>query len=314
MTLRARLCELHSTGGLDFPLPAYGNSAGRHRLLVEVARKDITLARLVEAHADAIAILGEAGRLPVAGALYGVWAAETEPGILLECSNGRSLLSGVKMFCSGAGIIDRALVTAGAPDSRLVDVDLRSTSDSVLVDFSAWKTNALAETQTATVTFAKTPVPSEAIVGGIGWYIERTGFWHGACGPAACWAGGAIGLVECALSQSRNDPHTMSHLGALAAQMWALRAYLDCAGDEMDLWPNDRNAAQIRALTVRHLVEQACIDVLHRFARAYGPRMLAYDAEISKRFHELELYIRQCHGERDLETLGRSVHLRDRLS
>ena len=28
------------------------------------------------------------------------------------------------------------------------------------------------------------------------WYLERAGFWHGAGGVAACWAGCAAGLVE----------------------------------------------------------------------------------------------------------------------
>ena len=33
------------------------------------------------------------------------------------------------------------------------------------------------------------------------------------------------------------------------------------------------------------------------------------DAEISLKHQELELYLRQCHGERDLEALGREVPL-----
>ena len=33
-------------------------------------------------------------------------------------------------------------------------------------------------------------------VGPDGWYLERPGFWFGAAGVAACWYGGARGLVE----------------------------------------------------------------------------------------------------------------------
>jgi hypothetical protein len=54
-------------------------------------------------------------------------------------------------------------------------------------------------------------------------------------------------------------------------------------------------------------VEQASSDVLRRFARAYGPRPLAFDREASRRYHELDLYIRQSHAERDLELLGRKI-------
>jgi hypothetical protein len=43
---------------------------------------------------------------------------------------------------------------------------------------------------------------------------------------------------------------------------------------------------------------------LTRFGRAFGPHPLAMDLGISRRFAEVELYIRQCHAERDLQQLG----------
>jgi len=62
-----------------------------------------------------------------------------------------------------------------------------------------------------------------------------------------------------------------------------------------------------RALTVRHLVEQACTEVLRRLPRAYGPHPLAMDEDVSRRYQELDLYLRQSHAERDLEALGKSI-------
>jgi hypothetical protein len=67
------------------------------------------------------------------------------------------------------------------------------------------------------------------------------------------------------------------------------------------MYPHDRENAMIRALTVRHLVEQACTDVLRRLPRAYGPYPLAMEENISRRYQELDLYLRQSHAERDLE-------------
>ena len=66
----------------------------------------------------------------------------------------------------------------------------------------------------------------------------------------------------------------------------------------------------IRALTVRHLVEQACTDVLRRLPRAYGPYPLVMEENISRRYQELDLYLRQSHAERDLEALGRALFKR----
>jgi alkylation response protein AidB-like acyl-CoA dehydrogenase len=304
--LEARLRKLLADGGMDLPFPGEGQTAVRHRKLIDIGREDLALARLAEAHTDAVAILAEAGRQPRPGALYGVWASEIpQQQVRLSYEGECASVAGTKMFCTGAGLIDRALVTARAPEHYLVDVDLRAHPETLTFDESGWKVSAFIGTQTAATTFLHTPVAPSDVIGNPDWYLRRPGFWHGACGPAACWAGGAIGLVEYARAQHRDDAHTLAHLGAMHAAAWALRSFFESAGNEIDGDPCDRSAAQARALTVRHLVEQACSDVLRRLGRAYGPRALAYDAEVSRRYQELDLYIRQSHAERDLEVLGR---------
>jgi len=76
------------------------------------------------------AILAEAGRLPVPAVLYGVWAARSGgSGALLRRRHGGLLLGGCVRFCSGAGLVDRALVVASPPvdgpgDPLLVEVAL----------------------------------------------------------------------------------------------------------------------------------------------------------------------------------------------
>ncbi len=290
------------------PLPGAGETPLRHRLLMEFGREDLSLARLAEAHFDAVAILAEAGRPPVPGALYAVWASE-KPGqaLKLDPQEDGFLLSGAKMFCSGSGMVDRALVTAGSPGPSLLDIDLRRHACAINYDDSAWKTAAFADTGTATATFTGVPVSATDFICEPGWYLHRPGFWHGALGPAACWAGGAAGLLDYALQQKRSDPHTIAHVAAMHASIWAVQACLDTAGREIDASPCDARQNTIRALTVRHLVEQACTDVLRRLPRAYGPYPLAMDESISRRCQELDLYLRQCHAERDLESLGRNI-------
>ena len=63
-------------GELELPIPGAGDTAGRFDALMADTRHDVALGRLVEAHADAVAILAEAGRPARPGALYGVWAAD----------------------------------------------------------------------------------------------------------------------------------------------------------------------------------------------------------------------------------------------
>jgi alkylation response protein AidB-like acyl-CoA dehydrogenase len=293
------ISQLHAVS--EPALPGSGETASRHHGLAEIARRNLSLARLAEAHFDALAILAEAGRAPVFGALYGVWASEI-PGQTMTFRNGK--LSGRKRFCTGAGLLDRALVTATDPEHRLIDIDLRATAHTFRIDRTEWITPAFADTSTATVNFDSSSFEKDDLIGPSGWYLDRPGFWPGALGPAACWAGGALGLVDWALAQKRSDPHTLAHLGGLEADAWQLRSILTQAGHEIDAHPRDIAANHKLALATRHLIEQSCADILTRIARAYGPHPLAFDSTISLRYSEVELYIRQCHAERDLAALG----------
>ncbi len=305
MTAAQLQARLQSIRGETLPPPGAGRTPERHARIFAAACEDLSLAKLAEAHWDALAILAEAGRTPEPGALYGVWASEVQ-GKPLQLLGG--LLSGTKSFCSGAGLLDRALVTVGAEDGRLLDVNLRS--DCVRSDTSAWQVEAFRLTHTGAVTFTDLPVAEDAVVGGIEFYLSRPGFWHGACGPAACWAGGVAGLLAYAQGSKRDDPHTLTHLAAMHTNVWAMRALLQVAGEEIDRAPGDAAAAHERALKLRHAIDLLASDTLQRFARAYGPHPLAMHADTARRYQEAQIFLRQSHAERDLEALARLLPAR----
>lgn len=320
-----RVRELLRTSQLDLPPIGSGSTAGRWLALAALARHDVSEARIAEAHVDAVQIRGEAGGPTGHDRLWGVWASET-PRLRVTAARigeGRLRLEGRKGFCGGAGIVDHALVTVyvdGAPALVAVPVDDLGPDR---IDTSGWVTPALADTSTATVDLTGIEVGDDAIIGGPGWYTERPGFWHGAIGPAACWAGAAQGLVDHAVAHPPTDAHGRAHLGAMVARSYAFDSVLAHAGDEIDAavrrtagagagavdgpspaGGDTATAAQRRALAVRHLVDVGCAEVQERFARALGPRPLAADVDVIARDAALSLYRRQCHAERDLEVLG----------
>ncbi len=309
--LRARL----EAGQLDLPELGGGETSARWRALAELARADVSEARIAEAHVDAVQILLEADRQAHPGSLYGVWASEHPRWALAarRTSHRTHVLRGAKAFCSGAGLVDRALVTISRvsehdrsrPSVLLVDVDLRDL-DPGRIDVSSWTTAALADTVTAVVDLTGLEVDDSQIVHGSGWYLTRPGFWDGAVGPAACWAGAALGLIDVARRSPPSDPHGRAHLGALVALAWHLEATLDAAGRQVDERGPQGTVAEARstALTVRHLVDVACAEVQERFARALGPRPLVSRPEVEARNHALSIYRRQCHAESDLQALG----------
>lgn len=302
----------------ELPLPGQGQTAQRLQRLFAVGREDLSLAKLAEAHWDAVAVLSEAGRDAEPGVLYGVWASEI-PGNALQIveKNSELTLHGKKMFCSGASIVDRVLMTVRLSESNsnqsiLVDLDLRNhPPENLQISSEPWCILAFEETKTSTLTFNQVVLSPENVIKEPDWYLSRVGFWQGALNPAACWAGGAAALVDFALKSKRNDAHTLAHLAAMEASAWAMHALLKTAGQEIDENSSDREQAQLLALKCRHLIEQLCTDTIRRFARAYGPYPLACDASISRRYQELDLFLRQSHAERDLENLGH--HLKNNV-
>ena len=303
------LHELAASGALDLPRPGGGATPERHHALLELARvHPVSVARLVEAHTDAVAIRAEGGYASDPRLLYGVWASETaEPGPPV-IDRTRQTITGVKQFCSGLGVVDRALVTAIDDGGHrvLVEVDVTA-APTIRWTTEAWTSPALVDASTGTITFDAHPVSADATVGTPRWYLERPGFWHGACGPAACWAGAAVGLVDVAEGLVDSNPHRVAELGGMRTAVWVLRALVDRAGREIDDDPTDAaGTARWRALALRHAVERTCSEVLDRFSQALGPRPFTSDRATAQRYADTHLYLRQHKGSVDLHELGAS--------
>jgi alkylation response protein AidB-like acyl-CoA dehydrogenase len=304
-SLEEQLTDFAESLSSQLPLPGGGQTPERHHALARMGAIDLSFARVAEAHTDALAILAECDHAPRSVALYGVWASDAPPSRVTcqRLESGEWQIDGVKQFCSGAAFVDAALVTASHAEGVFL-FDLPVKDPQVVLQPSDWVSPAFADTATTAVQFNALVVPDQRRMGQAGWYLDRPGFWHGSMGPAACWAGGAYSLIDAAASLNRRDPHARAHLGALQASAWGLHAILEQAGREIDADPHDRSAtARIRGLKVRHLIERTCAEVLDRFARATGPHLLAYDAHVVRQHQALALYIRQCHGERDLAAI-----------
>jgi alkylation response protein AidB-like acyl-CoA dehydrogenase len=290
----------------SLPLPGGGHTARRWAALSAAAREDVVVGRLVEAHADADAILAEVeGRRVAPGEWWGVWAAEPPRPVLTAVEHdGGWMLDGTKPWCSGAGLCTHALVTARVGDDRpLFAVDLQHPG--VSVDLAMWQAAGMRRSATGAVRFES--VPAEP-VGGPNDYLQRPGFWHGGAGVAACWLGGAERVADTLRRAGpRLDDHGAAHLGAVDAALAGARWALHAAAAEVDADPDDRGAATVRTMRVRAIVESAAALTLDRVGRALGATPLATDAAHTVAVSDLLVYLRQSHAERDLAALGRHL-------
>ncbi len=294
---------VHS-GRLDLPVPGSGRTWERWVALADLAGEDLSLARLCEGHADAVAILAEVtGAAPGPGGLWGVWAA-SPPGPALTATRAGPgwRLRGTKQYCSGAHTCTDALVTAAADDGiRLFAVSTGQLEPRP----GTWPAVGMAASDTLDVGFPD--VPAEP-VGGPGAYLDRPGFSHGGVGVAACWYGGAraVGRTLLAAAGKRDvGPHALAHLGAVDLALSSARTVLRQAADEIDADPADtRKTGPRRALLVRALVESVATEVLARVGRALGAGPLCHDEAHARMVADLTVYLRQHHAERDLAALG----------
>ncbi|WP_290515700.1 acyl-CoA dehydrogenase [Aeromicrobium sp.] len=288
------------------PHPGDGSTAARWRALAAVARADLPLAKLVEPHHDAAAILRDLDGPPQAvGDVWGVWAAEPPFARLTADQTGDGwFLSGRKAFCSGASLVTHALATADAGrGSRLFAIDMRHHQVSADMSAPAWSGHGMHRADTGTLLLEGVPATP---VGQVGGYVSRAGFWHGAIGIAASWWGGAQGVADTLEgARERLDKHGLAHLGAVRADLDNLGAVIAQSAAQIDEGEaSDVADAERLALSTRSLAADVVDRVIARVGRALGPGPLAFDQHHADHVADLQVFVRQHHAERDLERLG----------
>ena len=332
----ALACEVAAA----IPRPARGRTPRYLETLATLGAADVTVARIVEPHVDAAMILAEcpdevdlATIGATAASTWGVFAAEGpgEPSRAIPDAGGWTL-QGTKPWCSLAGELSHALVTArvgSGPDAArgLFAVALRQPG--VHAHPEAWVARGFPTIPSGPTDFdGVVAVP----VGQPGWYLERAGFEWGGIGVAACWFGGAVGVARrvVAAAEKRGDDIGYLHAGRAAASVTAAAAALAAAaraidsthaaastpaGDaiagqaaELDAAHAGTLAGSDRALlaqVTRSVVRRECEAILAEAASALGPAPLALDERYAARVADLELYLRQDHGARDELRAGR---------
>ena len=299
-----------------------GLPAGAELALVRaVARADVSLGRLLDGHFNAVQRLAvqvdpalseaelagvRAGRLRL-----GVWGADPVPGegppAELDADGPGARLSGVKVFCSGAGGLQRAFVLVRGPGdvapSRMAYVDL--TGASTTVD-PTWFTGAgMRGSASHRVVFAGAPVLWLAAQPGA--LLAEPWFSQDAIRTAASWAGGATAAVEEALVLLRAKGAT-GDLEALAAgrmgtALGTIDLWLAEAGRRIDAGGADRAFAA----HLRDAVDGAVRAILDESSRACGSRPFATGTPLERARRDLQTYVLQHRLDPIIARVGRAA-------
>lgn len=311
--ISSQLHELSMMGLDRLPLPGCGNTLQRWQTLAVVAEHSLSLVKMYEGHTDALAILAELERpvVPFIGAIWGTWAAESaNQRVIIHPSNRAAVkLEGTKCWCSGAQTVSHGLLTAWYADGRgpqLVRVAMHQPG--VSVSSAGWMAVGMADSASVDVSFSQADAH---LVGSVGDYLARPGFWQGGAGVAACWYGGArvLGVALhgalCELPTAARGAYRLAALGKIDLALQSTATLLRHTAQ----WIDDNALADASevALRARLAAEECARQVLDEAGRALGAAAFCRNARFARAAADLPVFIRQSHAERDYSALADRV-------
>ncbi len=297
-----------------------GTEPGRFGTLLDVlktfGRGNLAVGRLYEGHANAVQLI-ETFATPqqierVAGDIRhgcrcAVWNTEGEGGVQVESIGGRRVrLRGGKTFASGAGQIERPLITGALPDGGWQMMLLPADRVQLAVDPNSWQPLGMRATASFTVDVTGVELDPEDLIGAPGDYYRAPWFQAGAVRFAAVQLGGAQALLDHARGELRQrdrtaDPHQRTRFGAAGLAVESAALWLRAAAGLADRSPlGGASPGDVTdeimvayANLCRTAVERACLDVLEAVERGVGARALLRPHPVERIGRDLTLYLRQ---------------------
>jgi alkylation response protein AidB-like acyl-CoA dehydrogenase len=315
----ADVAALHESGLLVAVLPVKCGGAGLTGLsLSEILRSigsgSLPLGRLFEGHVNALELVlcyGNDRRVDLvaaearAGKLFGVWNTDDANGLRLIHRHGRSWLEGRKVLASGAGHIERPLVTATDEEGRRLMVLPKL--DPGRADLSRWTAQGMRASATGAVVFTGVEIEPIEIVGREGDYERQPWFSAGAWRFAAVHLGGMerlFDLLRRHLQETNRgqDAHQAARLGGAAMAIETARLWVAQAASISEAPLGSRAPEQLVAYVnlARLAVEAAALDLMQLAQRSVGLQAFLRPNPIERISRDLATYLRQPGPDRAL--------------
>jgi hypothetical protein len=315
--------DLRAAGVLGQERYGFGSLSEQIDVVRAVARGDASTARILDGHINGLERLAMhapdelrddqltdvmEGRL-----LVGVWGAdprigEGDPAWLTRSERGVLELRGVKVFCSGAGGVQRALVVArdATGERRLAYID---TTSAVRIDRTWYRASGLRASESHRVEFDATPVL--ALLGGSDELLREPYFSRDSVRSTAIWAGLSDGIAHAVAAAIAGEdvanPHENVALGWMRVHAETIDLWLNHATRRLGSVETPDDRCRETAITTRVAIAEASRGILACSAQACGSRALATLEELDRRRRDLEIFLLQHRLAPALERLGRAT-------
>lgn len=299
------------------------------QLLKRVGAANLAVGRVYEGHINALLLTHLYGTPDQhqrwqadvrRGALFSVWNTQADDGVRIHAlGGGRYALEGYKTFCSGAGWIDRPLVTG-----ELIGADRRGWQmciiptenvDVIEQDDRFWKPLGMRASASFKMNFTGIELDENDLLGQPGDYFRQPHFSGGAIRFAAVQLGGAESLLEATREMLRSmgrtdDVFQKTRLAEMAYRIESGNQWLWAAGQHNDEWLR-ANADPAKLVTyanmTRTAIEEICLRVMQLAERSVGARGLLRPLPFERIHRDLTMYLRQPAPDATLADIGRYV-------
>ena len=336
---------LAEAGLLSVTLPGHdldfcqGQTARLLHLLKRIGSANLAVGRVYEGHINALYLIhlyaSPAQRknwyndVEQQNRLFSVWNTQAGDGVNINpitTDSGRAeyQLSGSKTFCSGAGWVQRPLITGelqpnnGNTDAKrgwqMAVVSTEKVSP-IKQDEQFWQPLGMRASASFKLDFTGAELDEADLLGQPGDYLRQPYFSGGAIRFAAVQLGGAEAIYE-ATRRFLMDMHRLDDLlqqTRLAEMAYLIESgnhWLQSAGDKTDAWL--ANGTDWRTLVnyanmTRTAIEEICLRVMPLAERCVGARGLLRPHPFERLHRDLTLYLRQPAPDATLVDIGKYV-------
>jgi alkylation response protein AidB-like acyl-CoA dehydrogenase len=311
--------QLAAMGVLTAPLPrrhgglGLGTEAGQGvpllDLLQALGAANLSLGRLIEAHINALRLImrygdarlqDQAALAVQAGGLFALWVTDAQGAgaLWLERGERELCLVGGKAFCSGAGHVSHAVVTAteaGIPTPRLLLIDL---GQGERVSPLTASMSGMRAAVTGKVDFTGCRLSPAQVIGAPDDYMREPDFSAGAWRSSAVALGG-LDMLLAALGaglvarQRDNDVHQRLRFGEMIMAHQTARFWLERAGSVAEDLAEPPAVIVATIGLARTVVERACLDGIERVQRSLGLGAFLGGSPVERVARDLATYLRQ---------------------
>jgi alkylation response protein AidB-like acyl-CoA dehydrogenase len=311
-------------GGMGF-----GAESGRGPLLLQLLKRigygNLAVGRLYEGHSNAFQLIQTYGSRDQierysrdaveAQLIFGVWNTEMADGVKIHPNGtGRFTLEGAKTFASGAGSIQRPLVTGALPDGGwqmfIVPIDRVTTS----VDTAWWKPMGMRSSATFKIDFTGVELTQDELIGEPDDYHRPPWFTGGAIRFAAVQLGGAQALLD----ETRwflqkvgrtEDPFQRQRVGLAQIAVESGNLWLQRAGEMLDRALGAKSEDEFQQVMTyagmtRTAIEQIALDMIRWSQQSVGSRGLTRPEPFERIIRDLTMYLRQPAPDATLAGVG----------